>query len=64
MPRRISVEDREPQAWNEVESDSNTKNVKAQIPSFIRKVNLKNWERVENGSSYLNAGDPTCVRDG
>ena len=64
MPRRISVEDHEPQAWNEVESDSNTKNVKAQIPSFIRKVNFKNWEKVENGSRHLNARVPTGVRDG
>ena len=35
----LSVEDREPQAWNEVESDSNTKIVKAQTLSFIRKEN-------------------------
>lgn len=35
----FSVEDREPQAWNVVESDSNTKIVKAQTLSFIRKEN-------------------------
>ena len=64
IPYCFSVKDREPQAWNEVESDSNTKNVKAQTPSFIRKVNFKNWERVEDGSKCLNAGIPTRARDG
>ena len=34
------------QARNEVEGDSNTKSVKVQTPSFIRKVKLKN--RKEN----------------